>query len=123
MDSHAEHGNQKNELMEIEILRNLSIIWLSIFCIAGLLVPIVGLYFAIRGMNTATNKLPTLLQTVQSKTQMVRGQTDRLSNRVAEPVLAAQNRLTQTEQTLRSLSPTKSNQNAGARPPGGDQEL
>lgn len=94
--------------MEIETLRNLSIIWLSLFCVAGQLIPIVGLYFAIRGMNIATDKLPKLMGTVQSKTNMIRGQTDRISNRVAEPVLSIQNRLTQTEKTVRSLGPNKS---------------
>ena len=93
--------------MEIEILRNLSIIWLSLFCIAGLLLPIVGLYFAVRGLNIATDQLPKLMGTVKTKTGEVRGLTDRISNRVAEPILSVQNRATKTEQTIRSLSSTR----------------
>lgn len=93
--------------MEIEILRNLSIIWLSIFCIAGLLVPIVGLYFAIRGMKIATSWLPKFMRTAQEKTNTVRGQADRISNRVAEPILSTQNRVIKAERTVRALGPNR----------------
>ena len=90
--------------MEIEFLRNLAIIWLSLFCIVGGIVPIVGLYFAIRGMSAATSGMPRLLGNAQSKTRSIRATTDRLSDRVAAPVLSTQQKVIQAGETVRALS-------------------
>lgn len=89
--------------MEIEFWRNLAIIWLSLFCIVGLIVPIVGLYFAVRGMSAATTAMPRLLGNAQSTTRSIRSRTDRLSNSVAQPVLSAQQKVIQAGETVRAL--------------------
>lgn len=97
--------------MEIEFLRNLAIIWLSLFCIAGLVAPIIGLYFAIRGMSAATTHMPRLLGSAQSKTRSLRTNAARISDRVAAPMLTAQQKAIQTQQTLRALGTSAQRQN------------
>jgi len=69
----------------------------------GLFVPIVVLYLVVRGMNSVTDKFPQLMNSAHEKTSAMRGQADQLSNRVADPIVSAQNRMTKVERTLRSL--------------------
>lgn len=91
--------------MSIGFWRDLSVIWLSLFCFIGLLIPIAILYFVVRGMQALHNKVQPLFPKAQRISQVVRAQTDRLSQQVAEPVIQAHGRYARTRTWLQTLWP------------------
>ncbi len=85
--------------------RDLSVIWLSLFCFIGLLIPIAVLYFAVRGMQALHHKVQPLFPKAQGISGMVRTQTSRMSQRVAEPVIQAHASYAKTKTRLQTLWP------------------
>jgi HAMP domain-containing protein len=83
--------------------RDVSIVWLSLFCFLGLAVPLVILYFLVRGMNRALSKAESLFHRVQGYSQQVRQQSETVSAKVAEPVVQAHKRFTRIQATFRRL--------------------
>lgn len=90
--------------MDFSFERDLALIWLSLFCVVGLLVPIIGLYFAVRGMNSAQKKSLELLKAGQLKAHQAKEQSERLSERTAQPFLRAQSQVARTKSTLKRLT-------------------
>ncbi len=89
--------------MTIAFWRDLSIIWLSLFCFIALIIPIGVLYFVVRGMNFLQSKLTPLLRTAHHYSQIVRIQSENVSHKVAEPVVQANLHYTKTSTWLQSL--------------------
>ncbi len=89
--------------MSIAFWRDLSVVWLSLFCFIALVIPIVILYFVVRGMNYVQGKVHMLFQKAQGISRLVRVQTDRISDKVAEPVIQAHGRFAKTRTWLQSI--------------------
>lgn len=83
--------------------RDLSVIWLSLFCFVGMAIPLVILYFAIRGMNALHLKSYNLLRRVQAVSSKVPKQTEKLATQVSEPVIQLQKRAKRVASFLHSL--------------------
>ncbi len=54
--------------------RNISIIWLSLFCLVGLLPPVVILYFAVMGMNWVRRESKPIFQRARQGSDLVKRQ-------------------------------------------------
>ena len=87
--------------------RDLSVVWLSLFCFIGLAVPLAILYFAVRGMNALHEKSYHLLRQVQRTSSKLPTQTEQLANRVSEPVIQAQKRMKRIETFFAALLPNE----------------
>lgn len=85
--------------------RDLSVVWLSLFCFIGLALPLVILYFAVRGMNALHERSYHLLRQAQRTTGKIPAQTEQLANRVNEPVIQLQKRTKRIEAFFESLLP------------------
>jgi len=92
--------------MSLAFWRDISVIWFSLFCFIALVIPIVILYFAVRGMNILQAKVLPLLHKAQEISGLMRTQTDRMSQRVVEPVIQINSRYTKTKTRLQKLWPT-----------------
>ena len=75
--------------MALEFWRDLAVIWLSLLCFIGAMIPLAIFYFAVRGMHAVTNHARPLLHKAQSYSRLAREQTDAMSARVARPVAQA----------------------------------
>jgi len=89
--------------MSISFWRDLSIIWLSLFCFIGLAIPLVAFYFMVRGMNALQARVVPLLRKTQDISHMVRLRTEQTSEQIATPIIHAQRRYTQTSTWLQKL--------------------
>ena len=94
--------------------RDVSVIWLSLFCFVGLLPPLVLGYFAVRGMRWVLRKSDWLFDKAQGYTRQGRTIVDEASQRAVAPVIAAQKQGTKVETVLRRLWPSRPT--ASARP-------
>lgn len=91
--------------MGIAFWRDISVIWLSLFCFIALIIPIAILYFAVRGMNALQAKVLPLFRKGQAFSGAVRTRTERISQQVAEPVIQINSRYTKTRTRLQKLWP------------------
>ncbi len=82
---------------------DISVIWLSLLCFMGLMIPLGISFFAIRGMNVVLGKTPGLFQKVQSYSSLVRSHTESASERIAGPVVRAGAETAHIETTVQSL--------------------
>lgn len=89
--------------MELGFWRDLSVIWLSLFCFIGLLIPIAALYFVVRGVHALHGGVQRLTQRGQTVSSQVRGQVNQASARVDEQAVRFQGRVRRTEAILRKL--------------------
>lgn len=85
--------------------RDLSVVWLSLFCFVGLAVPLAILYFAVRGMNALHDKSYRLLRQAQRSAGKLPLQTEQVANRISEPVIRFQKRTRRIEAFFASLLP------------------
>ncbi len=85
--------------------RDVSVIWLSLFCFVGLLPPLVIGYFLVRGMGWVLRKSDWLFDKAQGYSHQGRAIVDDASQRAVAPVIAAQKQGTKFETTLRRLWP------------------
>ena len=90
---------------------DISVIWLSLLCFIGLMIPLAITFFAIRGMNLVLGKTPGLFQKAQSYSSLVRSHTESASERIAGPVVRAGSETAKFETTVHSLLST-----SGERP-------
>lgn len=75
--------------MSLELWRDLAVIWLSLLCFIGSMIPLAIFYFAVRGMHAVNSRTRPLLYKAQSYSRMAREQTDAASERIARPVARA----------------------------------
>ncbi|MEZ4656651.1 MAG: hypothetical protein R2911_03695 [Caldilineaceae bacterium] len=90
-------------MMGLEFWRDLAVVWLSLLCLVTLIVPVVALYFAVRGMGYVNEAVPKLLHKAQGYTQMAKTQTNQMSDKVAQPIVQARAKASRIEATIRSL--------------------
>ena len=91
--------------MDVTVWRDLSMVWLSLFCLIGLVLPLVVLYFAVRGMNALHGLVQRLAQRGQGLSSQVRGQVTTVSARVDDQAVRFQGRVAQVEAIVRKLLP------------------
>lgn len=91
--------------MEVPFWRDLAVVWLSLFCFIGLLLPIAIFYFAVRGMNSLHGLTQRTLWRGQGLSSGARRQVTRVSAQVDEQAVRLQGRLKQVEATVRRLTP------------------
>jgi hypothetical protein len=84
---------------------NLSIIWLSFLAFILGIVPLVLLYFAVRGMIVVNRRLPRYLKLGQYYSGIARDQTRKYSNLLAEPVTRAHGQATRAQAIVYNLLP------------------
>ena len=93
--------------MWLEFWSNIAVVWLALLCFATLLVPMIALYFVIRGLTFAQDQSHIWLEKAQQQTGKVRQQTDQASERVAAPLLNAQAKTASVDRFVRSILPGK----------------
>lgn len=93
--------------MELAFWRNLAIIWLSLFCFIGLLIPLVIGYFAVRGLAVVPGKVRPLLRKVQGYSQIMQEQSEKAGQRVAAPVIQLHAQATKFQTILTKLRPER----------------
>lgn len=75
--------------MELALWRDISVVWLSLFCFIGLIIPVAISLFAVKGMHVVVDRTPRLLRQVQGYSRALRTKVDVASYQVAEPVIKA----------------------------------
>jgi predicted transcriptional regulator len=91
--------------MSIELWRNVSLVWLSLLCFVALLIPLVILYFAVRGLRIAHQKVGGGLRRLRAYSQTMNQGSGVISQRVAEPVIRAQRQVTRWQTAIAQLWP------------------
>ena len=89
--------------MALSLWRDISVVWLSLFCLIGLAIPLVALYFVVRGLNSLHQKTAGVLRQGQVYSRQLRQQGDQLSRMIAEPVIRTQGKATRFRVALERL--------------------
>jgi hypothetical protein len=89
----------------LTIWTNLSIIWLSFLAFIIGIVPLVILFFAVRGMMSVNRTVPRYLKLGQYYSGIVRDQTRKYSSTAAEPVTRAHGQASRVQAILYHLWP------------------
>ena len=89
--------------MSLSLWRDISVVWLSVLCLIALVVPLGIAYFAVIGMHRVLNVVPGYLERSQRLSASLRTKTVDVSQRVAEPVLAGEQKMTRWTTTWRKL--------------------
>jgi hypothetical protein len=95
--------------MDLAAWRDLSLIWLSLLAFIIGLVPLVILYFAVRGMMAVNRTLPRYLKLGQYYSGIARDQTRKYSTQLAEPLTKAHGEAARVQTILYNLWPRSSN--------------
>lgn len=90
--------------MDVAFWRDLSIIWLSLFCLIALVIPLAALYFVVRGLDWLHRKSYTLTKQAQGYSTRLRIQSERVSSQVSEPVIQVNVRAKRFTSFLRNLA-------------------
>jgi hypothetical protein len=91
--------------VNVSFWADISLIWLSLFCFVGLLIPLAAGYFAVRGMNAAIRGLRPLLLKAQGVSSLTKTKTAFYADRAVAPVIKAQRSWTRFESAVRRLWP------------------
>jgi hypothetical protein len=91
--------------MTLSTLADLSLIWLAFLSFILGFVPLVLLYFAVRGMMVVNRKVPRYLKLGQYYSGIVRDQTRKYSAQVAEPLTRAHGEASRVQAILHNLRP------------------
>ena len=91
--------------MNLDFWTNLSIVWLSLWVFLMGLVPLVILYFLVRGMMIVNRTLPRYLKLGQYYTGIVRDQTQKVGQKVVEPIVRAYGETARADAVVRGLLP------------------
>ncbi len=89
--------------MSLATWRDISVIWLSLFCFIGLVIPLGVGYFAIKGMSFVLGKVHPIAQTAQTYSHQIRIVSQSTGERVALPVIEIKRRYTTFESVFRAL--------------------
>jgi hypothetical protein len=89
--------------MTLAQLRDISVVWLSLLCFIGMLIPLAVTYFAVRGMNHVLDKTPGAMRRAQGISRAARDRTLAVSNQVAEPLIRTQGAVVRTQATARAI--------------------
>lgn len=101
--------------MGLEFWRNLAIVWLSLLCFIGMLIPLAAAIFAVKGMHVVVAKTPGLLRQAQAGTRRARLETDNISRSTAEQVIRVRSRIERYQTRLMRLAGASSSRPQGRR--------
>lgn len=90
--------------MGLDFWRDVSVVWLSLLCFVGLLIPLVATYYAIRGMHAALGKSRSAFGAAQSYSSAVRRRTEFYSRKIAGPVVEAEREAAKAQTVIRTLA-------------------
>ena len=96
--------------MTLPLLRDISIVWLSIQCFVMLLIPLIIFYFIVRGVNAAHNGLYGFLKRGQEYSHTLQNQTKTIGAQVSAPVIKLQRTVTRVETIIQKLDPRANQQ-------------
>ena len=89
--------------MDLAFWRDISIVFLAIQTFILSIIPLVLLYFAVRGLNFVHMRLPRYLFRAQDISKLVRTRTESMSERIADPLVRAEGERTRATTTLKTL--------------------
>lgn len=89
--------------MTLSFWRDASIVWLSLLCFIGLLIPLAALFFAVRGLDAAHRKSLSFLRQSQGYSRAMSRQSAAVSERVAVPVIRTHSQFVRIRTTVRRL--------------------
>lgn len=89
--------------MDLGFWRDLAVVWLALLCFIGLVVPLGLAFFAVKGMHVAVSRVPGWMHQAQDVSHNVRTNTERIADRVAEPIIATDRRVTRLGQLMQRL--------------------
>lgn len=103
--------------MELATWRDISIVYLGIQCMIGLLIPLAAFYFIWRGARWLYEKLEFLMGEAQRYSRLARDKTEQYSALAAEPLIRGHKAAAQAGATWERLAPGAGGQPAptGAR--------
>jgi hypothetical protein len=105
---HAHLTERKEQPVGLAFWTDVSIIWLSFLSFILGIVPLVLLYFAIRGMMIVNRRLPRYFKLGQYYSGMVRDLTYRYSAKVTGPLVSAYGEANRVQTVARNLAPRSS---------------
>ncbi len=91
--------------MDLAAWRDLSLIWLSLLAFIIGIVPLVLLYFVVRGMRAVNRTVPRYLKLGQHYSGIVRDQTRKYSTLLTEPVTRAHGQASRIQTIFTNLWP------------------
>ena len=103
--------------MDLAAWRDLSLVWLSFLSFILGIVPLVLLYFAVRGMRVVNRSVPRYLKLGQYYSGIARDQTRKYSLLLAEPVTKAHGQAARFQAIVENLMPSASRQEQEERKP------
>lgn len=89
--------------MSLSFWRDVSIVWLSLLCFIGLIIPLAAFYFAVRGLDSAHRKSASLLRQTQGYSRAMRRESEVISERVATPVIRTHSQFVRIRSTVQRL--------------------
>lgn len=92
-------------LAKLDFWANISTIWLVLMMFIMGILPLVVLYFAVRGMAIVNRAVPRYLKLTKYYTGIVRDQSHNVSQKVAEPLVRSYGESVRAETTVRNLLP------------------
>lgn len=94
--------------MDLAAWRDVSLVWLSFLSFILGIVPLVLLYFLVRGMFIVNRAVPRYLKLGQYYSGIVRDQTRKYSLQLAEPVTKAHGQAARVQSVIQHLAPERS---------------
>jgi hypothetical protein len=73
--------------MSLSFWRDVSIVWLSLLCFIGLVIPLVALFFAVKGLDSVHRKSLSFLRQSQGYSRAMRRYGETISEQAALPVI------------------------------------
>jgi len=87
--------------VSLALWRDISVVWLLLICILGLLIPLAVSFAAVWGMHKALGQTRVALISAQGVSRQVRERTDSASERVVQPVIRSRRWAARTRESMR----------------------
>ncbi|MEX1019220.1 MAG: hypothetical protein WDZ49_06145 [Litorilinea sp.] len=95
--------------LTLSLWRDISLIWISLLYLIGLIIPLALAYLAVRGMDAALNKATVGMRKAQHFSHQTRIQTEKISDRITRPVVSVNRKVARWQQIGRALGISGSN--------------
>jgi hypothetical protein len=92
--------------LSLSLWRDISVVWLSLLCFIGLIIPLAVAYFSVRGMDAALRYTGAALDKAQQLSSQVRMQTGKASHRIIEPVIKVNRQAAKWQEATRVIAPS-----------------
>lgn len=86
--------------MNIELWRDIAVVWLSLHALILLLIPLAIFYLLVRGINWVHRKVPPLFLKAQGYSQIMRRQSEQIAGKVAHPLIVGHSQSARVEATI-----------------------